>query len=115
MGIIKNYHDKKWTIQLLDALYNSIDIDIEQVAFPLCSFWQLVSLSLNAFLKVVLPNYYADMKKLKIFEKFDDILEPKSYTNKPDLKISTILIANTFLMNDNRLYVQLIMVISLKI
>jgi hypothetical protein len=26
MGIIKNYHDKKWTLQFLDALYNSIDI-----------------------------------------------------------------------------------------
>jgi hypothetical protein len=26
MGIIKNYHDKKWTLQLLDVLYNSIDI-----------------------------------------------------------------------------------------
>jgi hypothetical protein len=28
MGIIKNYHDKKWTLQFLDVLYNSIDIDI---------------------------------------------------------------------------------------
>jgi hypothetical protein len=27
MGIIKIYHDKKWTLQFLDALYNSIDID----------------------------------------------------------------------------------------
>jgi hypothetical protein len=26
MGIIKIYHDKKWTLQFLDALYNSIDI-----------------------------------------------------------------------------------------
>jgi hypothetical protein len=26
MGIIKNYHDKKWTLQFLDALYNSIDV-----------------------------------------------------------------------------------------
>jgi hypothetical protein len=25
MGIIKKYHDKKWTLQFLDALYNSID------------------------------------------------------------------------------------------
>jgi hypothetical protein len=25
MGIIKKYHDKKWTIQFLGALYNSID------------------------------------------------------------------------------------------
>jgi hypothetical protein len=25
MGIIKNYNDKKWTLQFLDALYNSID------------------------------------------------------------------------------------------
>jgi hypothetical protein len=29
MGIIKIYHDKKWTLQFLDALYNSIDIDID--------------------------------------------------------------------------------------
>jgi hypothetical protein len=28
MGIIKNYHDKKWTLQFLDALYSSIDIEI---------------------------------------------------------------------------------------
>jgi hypothetical protein len=28
MGIIKIYHDKKWTLQFLDALYNSIDIDM---------------------------------------------------------------------------------------
>jgi hypothetical protein len=26
MGITKNYHDKKWILQFLDALYNSIDI-----------------------------------------------------------------------------------------
>jgi hypothetical protein len=26
MNIIKNYHDKKWTLQFLDALYNSIDL-----------------------------------------------------------------------------------------
>jgi hypothetical protein len=26
MSIIKKYHDKKWTLQFLDALYNSIDI-----------------------------------------------------------------------------------------
>jgi hypothetical protein len=26
MGIIKNYNDKKWTLQFLDVLYNSIDI-----------------------------------------------------------------------------------------
>jgi hypothetical protein len=32
MGIIKNYHDKKWTLQFLDALYNSIDIDIDNEA-----------------------------------------------------------------------------------
>jgi hypothetical protein len=25
MGMIKNYHDKKWTLQFLDTLYNSID------------------------------------------------------------------------------------------
>jgi hypothetical protein len=30
MGLIKNYHDKKWTFQFLDALYNSIDsIDLK--------------------------------------------------------------------------------------
>jgi hypothetical protein len=28
MDIIKNYHDKKWTLQFLDALYNSIDIHL---------------------------------------------------------------------------------------
>jgi hypothetical protein len=28
MGIIKIYHDKKWTLQFLDALYNSIDSSI---------------------------------------------------------------------------------------
>jgi hypothetical protein len=27
MGIIKIYHDKKWTLQFLDALYNSIDMN----------------------------------------------------------------------------------------
>jgi hypothetical protein len=32
MGIIKIYHDKKWTLQFLDALYNSIDIDIDHRA-----------------------------------------------------------------------------------
>jgi hypothetical protein len=26
MGIIKKYHDKKWTLQFLDALYNSINL-----------------------------------------------------------------------------------------
>jgi hypothetical protein len=26
IGITKNYHDKKWTLEFLDALYNSIDI-----------------------------------------------------------------------------------------
>jgi hypothetical protein len=31
MGIIKKYHDKKWTLQLLAALYNNIDIDISMV------------------------------------------------------------------------------------
>jgi hypothetical protein len=25
MSIIKNYHDKKWTFQFLNVLYNSID------------------------------------------------------------------------------------------
>jgi hypothetical protein len=30
MGIIKIYNDKKWTLQFLDALYNSIDIRIER-------------------------------------------------------------------------------------
>jgi hypothetical protein len=28
MSIIKNYHDKKWTLQFLNALYNSIDNDL---------------------------------------------------------------------------------------
>jgi hypothetical protein len=26
MSIIKKYHDKKWTLQFLNALYNSIDM-----------------------------------------------------------------------------------------
>jgi hypothetical protein len=33
MGIIKKYHDKKWTLQFLDALYNSIDIDFEYLKY----------------------------------------------------------------------------------
>jgi hypothetical protein len=33
MGIIKNYHDKKWTLQFLDALYNSIDNDKELLVY----------------------------------------------------------------------------------
>jgi hypothetical protein len=37
MGIIKNYHNKKWTIQFLDALYNSIDIFLSEFKLvPLC-------------------------------------------------------------------------------
>jgi hypothetical protein len=43
MGIIKIYHDKKWTLQFLDALYNSIDIDILS---KLCRILELV-ISLN--------------------------------------------------------------------
>jgi hypothetical protein len=27
MGIIKKYHDKKWILQFLGALYNSIDCE----------------------------------------------------------------------------------------
>jgi hypothetical protein len=30
MGIIKNYHDKKWTLQFLNDLYNSIDVETKQ-------------------------------------------------------------------------------------
>jgi hypothetical protein len=30
MSIIKKYHDKKWTLQFLDALYNSIDITVSK-------------------------------------------------------------------------------------
>jgi hypothetical protein len=30
MGIIKIYHDKKWILQFLDALYNSIDSELEK-------------------------------------------------------------------------------------
>jgi hypothetical protein len=33
MGIIKNYHDKKWTLQFLDVLYNSIDMKFEMAFF----------------------------------------------------------------------------------
>jgi hypothetical protein len=35
MGIIKKYHDKKWTLQFLDALYNSIDIEDIDVCYCL--------------------------------------------------------------------------------
>jgi hypothetical protein len=37
MSIIKKYHDKKWTLQFLNTLYNSIDIDISTVGveYPL--------------------------------------------------------------------------------
>jgi hypothetical protein len=30
MGIIKNYHDKKLTLQFLDTLYNSIDLRLKK-------------------------------------------------------------------------------------
>jgi hypothetical protein len=33
MDIIKNYHDKKWTLQFLDALYNSIEKPIIKTIF----------------------------------------------------------------------------------
>jgi hypothetical protein len=39
MDIIKNYHDKKWTLQFLDALYNSIDYTINYLLDGNC-FWQ---------------------------------------------------------------------------
>jgi hypothetical protein len=35
MGIIKIYHDKKWTLQFLDALYNSIDVNfVNRIKMP---------------------------------------------------------------------------------
>jgi hypothetical protein len=34
MGIIKNYHDKKWTLKFLDALYNSIDYVQDMMPSP---------------------------------------------------------------------------------
>jgi hypothetical protein len=36
MGIIKNYYDKKWTLQFLDALYNSIDISQRKLGNKHC-------------------------------------------------------------------------------
>jgi hypothetical protein len=43
MGIIKNYHDKKLTLQFLDALYNSIDfMDIVSVLNYILSRYKLV-------------------------------------------------------------------------
>jgi hypothetical protein len=33
MSIIKNYHDKKWTLQFLDALYISIDMPLKNDFF----------------------------------------------------------------------------------
>jgi hypothetical protein len=38
MGIIKKYHDKKWTLKFLDALYNSIDIYIHDILQICTSF-----------------------------------------------------------------------------
>jgi hypothetical protein len=38
MGIIKNYHDKKWTLQFLDAVYNSIDSPSSDLQAESCSF-----------------------------------------------------------------------------
>jgi hypothetical protein len=37
MGIIKIYNDKKWTLQFLDALYNSIDF-IALLEKKICKF-----------------------------------------------------------------------------
>jgi hypothetical protein len=64
MGIIKNYHDKKWTLQFLDYLYNSIDINyafifIIQTAYVLVHIYPhmrpyvayaLYKISLHAYL-----------------------------------------------------------------
>jgi hypothetical protein len=37
MSIIKKYHDKKWTLQFLDALYNSINyIYIKKLYSRIC-------------------------------------------------------------------------------
>jgi hypothetical protein len=41
MGIIKNYHDKKWTLQFLNALYNSIDLKIQiQICIHYLSYFE---------------------------------------------------------------------------
>jgi hypothetical protein len=37
MGIIKIYRDKKWTLQFLDALYNSIDKQLTFLQLTLIS------------------------------------------------------------------------------
>jgi hypothetical protein len=42
MDIIKNYHDKKWTLQLLDALYNNIDI-ISPTVFVAINLYLVIS------------------------------------------------------------------------
>jgi hypothetical protein len=47
MGIIKNYHDKKWTLQFLDALYNSIDIDIDRL-IKCWHFWMYFETQFDA-------------------------------------------------------------------
>jgi hypothetical protein len=45
MGIIKIYHDKKWIIQFLDALYNSIDIYDKRFLCPTDFFFFFAFLS----------------------------------------------------------------------
>jgi hypothetical protein len=49
MGIIKNYHDKKWTLQFLDALYNSIDYILYIFLSSLKNKFYYLTLSLSNF------------------------------------------------------------------
>jgi hypothetical protein len=51
MGIIKNYHDKKWTLQFLDALYNSIDLELlKTVSTQINHFEVIIRVPHNIFI-----------------------------------------------------------------
>jgi hypothetical protein len=76
ISIIKNYHDKKWTLQFLDALYNNIDITTPQIGFYSGYFPQLAAVvqplllgvlqSLTAVLLKTAVNWL--QRLLKLFE-----------------------------------------------
>jgi hypothetical protein len=53
MDIIKIYHDKKWTLQFLDALYNSIDIKLTSI---FRSFYVKYKSRINLFIQAKLKG-----------------------------------------------------------
>jgi hypothetical protein len=73
MGIIKNYHDKKWTLQFLDVLYNSIDI-ISTIFISMIHF-------LKIYCQYSLDNYFQMFYTFKLLE----IFSTKSSYNFPQL------------------------------